>query len=108
MIGCVGQVFPCWWDTRTHVYSPLTAEEESQYGLHSLREISLKIAQVYGLELFSTEIAYTAEGFFIVVDYINDPIDLRLQSKAIDGIPDPIVEEIALRLVAYVKAKIAA
>jgi len=108
VIGCVGQVFPCWWDTRTHVYSPLTAEEESLYRLHSLRDISLKIAQVYGLELFSTEIAYIAEGLFIVVDYINDPIDLRLQSKAIDGIPDPIVEEIALRLVAYVKAKIAA
>jgi hypothetical protein len=107
VIGCVGHVYPCWWDTRTHIYFPLTAAEESQYGLQSLREISLKIAQLYGLELFSTEIAYTAEGLFIVVDYINDPIDLRMQSKAIDGIPDAIVNEIASNLVAYVKAKIA-
>jgi hypothetical protein len=106
VIGCVGQIFPCWWDTRTHIYSPVTIEEESKYGLQSLREISFKIWQLYGLELFSTEIAYTAEGLFVVVDYINDPIDLRLQSKAVDGIPDAIVAEIADKLMGYVKAKI--
>jgi hypothetical protein len=107
VIGCVEQVYPCWWDTRTHIYSPLTADEESRFGLQVLREIPMTIGQLYGLELFSTEIAYTAEGLFVVVDYINDPIDLRLQSKALDGIPDAIVVEIADRLVEYVKGKIA-
>lgn len=106
VIGCVGYFYPCWWDTRTHIYTPLSADDESQYGLQSLREISQKIWQLYGLELFSTEIAYTAQGLFVVVDYINDPIDLRLQSKAIDGIPDTIVAEIAEKLVGYVKRKI--
>jgi hypothetical protein len=108
VIGCVGQAYPCWWDTRTHIYSPLTAEEESRYGLQSLREIPQTIGRMYGLELFSTEIAYTAEGLFVVVDYINDPIDLRLQSKALDGIPDAIVGELAEKLIGYVKEKIAA
>jgi hypothetical protein len=107
VIGCVGQVYPCWWDTRTHIYTPLTAEEESRYGLQVLREIPLTIERLYGLELFSTEVAYTAEGLFVVVDYINDPIDLRLQSKALDGIPDSIVVEIVDKLVGFVKAKIA-
>jgi hypothetical protein len=107
VIGCVDQVYPCWWDTRTHIYLPLSAEEESRYGLQALREIPLTIGRLYGLELFSTEIAYTAEGLFVVVDYINDPIDLRLQSKALDGIPDAIVVEIADKLVGYVKGKIA-
>jgi hypothetical protein len=106
VIGCVEQVYPCWWDTRTHIYLPLSAEEESQYGLQVLREIPLTIGRLYGLELFSTEIAYTAEGLFVVVDYINDPIDLRLQSKALDGIPDAIVVGIADGLVRYVKGKL--
>jgi hypothetical protein len=106
VIGCVDQVYPCWWDTRTHIYLPLSAEEESQYGLQVLREIPLTIGRLYGLELFSTEIAYTAEGLFVVVDYINDPIDLRLQSKALDGIPDAIVVGIADGLVRYVKGKL--
>ncbi len=106
VIGCVGNVYPCWWDTRTHVYMPLTAEDESRFGLQALREISLTIGQLYGLELYSTEIAYTAEGSFVVVDYINDPIDLRVQSKALDGIPDAIAGDIAEKLVGYVKGKI--
>jgi hypothetical protein len=108
VIGCVDQVFPCWWDTRTHVYTLLTPEEESRHGLQALRQIPLTIGRLYGLELFSTEIAYTAEGLFVVVDYINDPIDLRLQSKALDGIPDEIVVDIADRIVGYIKEMISA
>jgi hypothetical protein len=107
VISCVGQVYPCWWNTRSHVYSTLTAEEESRYSLHTLRQIPLTIERLYGLELFSTEVAYTAEGLFVAVDYINDPIDLRLQSKAMDGIPDVIVVDIADKLIGYVKGKIA-
>jgi hypothetical protein len=108
VIGCAGKVYPSWWDTRTHIYTLLTAEEESRYGLQALREIPQTIRRLYLLELFSTEIAYTAEGLFVVVDYINDPIDLRLQSKALDGIPDTIVAEIAENLVGFIKEKIAA
>jgi hypothetical protein len=105
VIGCVGQVYPNWWDTHTHIYIPLTPEDENRYGLQALREISLMIGQLYSLELFSTEIAYTAEGLFVAVDYINDPIDLRLQSKALDGIPDAIVVDIGDKLVGFIKTK---
>jgi len=34
------------------------------------------------------------------VDYVNDPIDLRLQSRAVDGVPDFIVEDVAARIAA--------
>ena len=47
-----------------------------------------------GLHLFSTEIALTLEQHFVVVDYVNDQIDLRLQSDAPDGVPDQIVQRI--------------
>jgi hypothetical protein len=102
VIFCDGAVYPCWWDTRTHVYARLTAEEKARWGLRSLCEIAARIAQVCGLHLFSTEIALTEDGCFLVVDYVNDPVDMRMQSKAVDGVPDGFVESIAARLVRLV------
>ena len=102
VIHCAGQVYPCWWDTSTHVYTPVTAAEESHHSLAPLRHTAAAIARMVELELFSTEIALTSEGIFVVVDYVNDQLDLRLQSKAPDGVPDDIVRDIAERLVALV------
>jgi hypothetical protein len=104
VIHCAGQVYPCWWDTHTHVYTPVTLAEENCYGLTPLRHIATSIARICELELFSTEIALTLDGLFVVVDYVNDQIDLRLQSKAPDGVPDDMVRDIAERLVALVAA----
>jgi hypothetical protein len=104
IIYCAGQVYPCWWDTHTHAYTPTTPAEESHYCLAPLRQITASIARVCGLELFSSEIALTSDGLFVVVDYVNDQIDLRLRSKAFDGVPDDIVRDIAGRLVALVAA----
>jgi hypothetical protein len=95
---CDGAVYPCWWNQHTHIYARVTAEEKAHFGLQSLRQIPVRIAQICGLHLFSTEIALTEDGAFLVVDYVNDPVDLRLQSKAVDGVPDVYVESIAARL----------
>jgi len=99
VIHFAGNVYPCWWDTRTHIYTRVTPSEEICYNLGSLRSISSSIANICGLELFSTEIAMTPDGCFVIVDYANDPIDLRLQSASSDGVPDDIVKDIAERLV---------
>jgi hypothetical protein len=98
VLVCAGAVYPCWWDQHTHIYTRVTAEERFRFGLRSLYEVSRRIAQVCRLDLFSTEITLTTDGCFLVVDYVNDPVDLRLQSKAADGVPDVIVENIAGRL----------
>jgi hypothetical protein len=98
VLACDGAVYPCWWDPRTHVYARVTAEESARFGLRGLREVTRRIARVCRLDLFSTEIALTVEDRFVVVDYVNDPVDLRLQSAAADGVPDAIVENIAGRL----------
>jgi hypothetical protein len=98
-----GAVYPCWWDQRTHVYTRVTAEERFRFGLHDLYELARRIAQVCRMDLFSTEITLTANGCFLVVDYVNDPVDLRLQSKAADGVPDAFVENIAGRLARLVE-----
>lgn len=98
IIYCNGVIYPCWWNTHTHVYLPITEEEIERYELYPLIKITQAIHDLCNLELFSTEIALNSEGEFIVVDYVNDPIDLRLQSKAIEGVPDQIVREIATQL----------
>jgi hypothetical protein len=103
VLYCDGAVYPCWWDQSTHVYARVMAEEKAHFGLRNLREVPVQIAQICGLHLFSTEIALTEEGNFLAVDYVNDPVDLRLQSKAIDGVPDFYVENIAARLVRLVE-----
>ena len=102
VLFCDGAVYPCWWDQHTHVYARVMAEEKARFGLRSLRQVSAQIAQICGLHLFSTEIAMTESGHFLAVDYVNDPVDLRLQSKAADGVPDVYVESIAARLVRLV------
>ncbi len=104
VIYCLGQIYPCWWDTTTHRYTPLTPDEEERFGLAPLRRETASIARVCRLELFSTEIALTAEGLFVVVDYVNDQIDLRLQSRTADGVPDDIVRDVADRLAALALA----
>jgi hypothetical protein len=80
------------------------AEERFRFGLSSLYTVSRRIAQVCHLDLFSTEITQSIDGCFLVVDYVNDPVDLRLQSKAADGVPDTFVESIAGRLARLVES----
>jgi hypothetical protein len=99
VIYCAGKVYPCWWDNCTHIYTAVTSDEEKCYDLGSLRSITSSVANLCGLTLFSTEITITSDGRFVIVDYVNDPIDLRLQSKTFDGVPDDIVKDITERLV---------
>jgi hypothetical protein len=98
VIYSLGHVHACWWDCQTHVYTPLGADEKRQFELLPLDEIAQRIARVCGLDLFSTEIALCTDGSFVSVDYVNDPLDLRLQSKTPEGVPDAIVRSVAEQL----------
>jgi hypothetical protein len=98
LLVCDGAVYPCWWDPGTHAYGRVTADERFRYGLRSLNEVARRISQICRLDLFSTEVAMASNGSLLAVDYVNDPLDLRLQSTAADGVPDEIVENIAGRL----------
>jgi hypothetical protein len=96
-----GQTYPCWWNMDTHIYASVTTEEEIQFSLSGLRDVTNRIASICKLDWFSTEIALTDE--FIVVDYVNDEIDTRIQSQAMDGVPDQVIEKIAKQLVMIAK-----
>jgi len=103
-----GKAYFCWWDVKTHIYTPFSNNDKESLPMPLLNDIIEKIAGVTGLDVFSSEIALTAEGKFVVVDYINDPVDLRLQSKAVDGVPDEIVRAISSDCVATVKRAVQA
>jgi hypothetical protein len=105
VIYCFGQIHPCFWDVKTHIYTPLRPGVEEQHGLGSLRELTKRIANICRLDLFSTEIALIQQDRLVVVDYVNDPIDLRMQSRALDGVPDPILQDIASRIADEINKK---
>jgi hypothetical protein len=99
VIYALGEVLPFWWGVASHVYAPLTPSQEATHGLPNLRDTVARIAAVCGLDVFSTEIARRHDdGELVSVDYVNDPIDLRPQSGAVDGVPDTAVHKLAARI----------
>lgn len=94
-----GNIYPFWWDTESHTYTPVTVVERHHFHLASLEEITAKLATICGLRFFSTEIALSNGGDFHVVDYVNDPLDLTPRSITQGGIPDEILQFIAEDLV---------
>lgn len=106
VIYCGGRIFPCWWDPKTHAYAPVTEREVKAFGLELLHSTASRISGVCGLDLFSTEIALVPAGVLVAVDYVNHPIDLRLQSVTPDGVPDAIVQEIAGRIAELVRSRL--
>ena len=98
----VGKTYPCWWHPLTHVYAPVTPSEENRYELAPLHDLTRRIASICKLDWFTTEIALTLDDF-VVVDYVNDEIDTRIQSKAVDGAPDEVLSSVAKVLVILAK-----
>jgi hypothetical protein len=89
-----GEIILCWWDDQTHMYTELHEEDEIRHSLGGLRSIMRTIQQACKLDFFSSEIAMTEERKFIVVDYVNEVCDMRLQSKYGNGAPDAVVHRI--------------
>lgn len=101
-----GLVQCAWWDDLTHRYRELSAEDVEGFGLLPLFEVVSRIAGVSRLRFFSTEIALAPDGRFIVIDYVNESCDVRLQSRAIDGVPDALVRNIAAAIVRYIRGRL--
>jgi glutathione synthase/RimK-type ligase-like ATP-grasp enzyme len=102
-----GKVISCWWDDQTHLYDAITCEEVEKYRLHKLKEITKAISEVSRLNFFSTEIAIDrVDDKFTVVDYVNEPCDMRIKSVHPDGIPNEVVLEIVQALLNGVKREI--
>ncbi len=100
------EIIPCWWDDQTHRYTALTQEEEERFSLVGLRNVMETIVRVCGLDFFSSEIAVTEESTCVVVDYVNEVCDMRLQSMHANGAPDAIVHRIEVLIAAEVASHV--
>lgn len=96
----LGETYVNFWHQKTARYRPLDASEAQTPWAAELRRVTKQIAQVSGMALFSTELAITAAGHVVAVDYVNDMCDLRLASLTPDGVPDALVAAVAERIVA--------
>jgi hypothetical protein len=95
-----GELWWCWWNCFTDRYTEVTAEEIERLNLQPLGVGMRKLAVLTGMNFFSSEIAQTNSGDFIWIDYVNDQCHMLTQSANPKmGVPDRVVEAIALRLV---------
>lgn len=100
---CCGFIYCSWWDDATHVYEILSPDHVKTYRLDELFNIVERISKIIQLNFFSTEIALSQNGKFVVIDYVNEICDMRLKSIHRDGVPDEIVHKIVNHIVDYVK-----
>ena len=95
-----GTVWCSWWNCYTDRYRLVTPMEMEEFKLEPLREIIRQIAALTGMNFFSSEIAQTQPGEFVVIDYVNDQCHMLSQSANPNmGVPDELVGAIAKRLV---------
>jgi hypothetical protein len=95
-----GDLWICWWNCFTDNYSEATASDREKFGLNRLEEIVKRVAEISNMQFFSSEIAQTEAGDFVLIDYVNDQCHMLSQSAdSKTGVPDNIVAGIAKRLV---------
>ena len=104
-----GSVWCSWWNCYTDRYRQATAAELAEFGLQPLEDLVRRIAALTGMNFFSSEIAQTETGEFVVIDYVNDQCHMLSQTANPHiGVPDELVAAIARRLVEAIKERIQA
>src|SRR5205814_6828653 len=73
-----GSVWCCWWNCYTDSYRLVSPDEVPQFA--PIREMICRVAQLTGMRLFSSEIAQTDSGEFVLIDYVNDQCHLITHS----------------------------
>jgi hypothetical protein len=93
-----GDIRICWWDNHTHIYEFLPEGEVNAMGFNDLEMLGMKIGSSFPLQFFSTEIVYRVDGKPVIVDYINDPCDLRCKTHVYDGVPTELLDWVFWKL----------
>lgn len=116
ILWCHGEVLPFWWG-RSEVehgrpsYRPLAQSEVQRYGLRPVLEYATDLAEVCGLNWFSTELCLSdgaepsrhrvttagREWPVVAIDYVNDQCDMDVQSRWLGAPPDAVVRHVAER-----------
>ena len=103
-----GSIWCSWWNCYSDHYRLVTPQEATELNLKPLEEIVRQIATLTGMNYFSSEIAQTDGGEFVVIDYVNDQCHMLSQSSNPRiGVPDELVAAVAKRLVEATRELIA-
>ncbi|HYE33423.1 MAG TPA: hypothetical protein VEH27_18515 [Methylomirabilota bacterium] len=95
-----GAIWICWWNCFNDRYRLATRSDLEEFGLSRLQEIPSILAGITHMNFFSTEVAQSDAGEFILIDYVNDQCHMLTQSSnPRTGVPDEVVAGIARRLV---------
>ncbi len=95
-----GSAWHCWWNCYTDRYRAVSRDEMESYGLQRLEDLVRRLAGLTRMNFFSTEIALTEAGEFVLIDYVNDQCHMLTQSANPSmGVPDEIVAAMARHLV---------
>src|SRR5262249_32415886 len=117
VIGCMGELFAFWWSPQSHTngrpsYRTVTSSELRRHRLQPIIGYAQALADLSGLEWFSTEVCLSdgpEESRFCVIggdgnerpvvaiDYLNDQCDVDVQSRVPSAPPDVIVRRVASR-----------
>ena len=99
-----GSVWCSWWNCYTDHYRLVTPQEAIEFHLKPLEEIIRQLAALTHMNFFSSELALTESGEFVLIDYVNDQCHMLSQSANPGiGVPDELVAAIAKRLVEAVR-----
>jgi len=96
-----GQIFTTWWHDVTHQYSAIHDDVIEPFGLMQIPKLMRRIAKISMLTFFSSEIVYSRNGQWVVVDYVNESCDMRPQSNTWDGVPNRLIKQMAETLVVH-------
>ena len=103
-----GSVWCSWWNCYTDTYRLVMPQEAAELNLKPLEQIIRQVAALTGMNFFSSEIAQTDVGEFVLIDYVNDQCHMLSQSaNPRIGVPDELVAAVAKRLVEGVRELIA-
>lgn len=93
-----GKVLNVLWDDQTHLYEIISDDLKAKINIRRLNQITRTIYNLIQLDFFSTEIVYTDANKFVVIDYVNDQCDMRINTNHADGVPEEIVNQIISQL----------
>lgn len=98
-----GKIIPHWWDPQTHFYKRFSKSLTEIRINFKIKSYIKKIAELTEMKLFSTEIIINKNNKYIIIDYLNNPIDLSSQEYEKDGVPKQTLNEIAESIVGLLK-----
>jgi hypothetical protein len=117
VLYCLGDLLPLWWcgqdcEPGRPSYRCVTVAEMKRHRLRPLLDYTLELAELSGLNWFSTELTlstgpatsrhtvWAGDGIerpVVAVDYLNDQCDVDVQSRWPGAPPDNVVRYVAER-----------